>query len=214
VSNITNSAAYIYSGTLDTVTPPNLQEGLKLVYEELGMDADKLILESVATGHGMKETDPSPGAIIEWLFQKLGTNFASSLPFNEQVANPDDYGTTHEIRAERLLNRIGFTAAEKEESIMTGGKIYVPHSCSRRQDRQQCHVHFALHGNPGGDISNGRHLISHFAAQNNIIVVYPRFERGYGNVHGSDPKNNSKDGIFPRIIAGIVDILINGSCPQ
>jgi len=139
------------------------------------MDADKLILESVARGHGLKQTDPLPGAIIEWLFQKLGTNFADSLPFDEQVENPDDYGTTHEIRSERLLNRIGFTAAEKEESIMTGGKIYVPHSCSRRQDRQQCHVHFALHGNGGGDISNRPHRIKNVAAQNNIIVVFPRF---------------------------------------
>jgi len=54
VSNIADSAAYIYSGTLDDVTPPNLQEGLELVYEELGMDAENLILESVATGHGIK----------------------------------------------------------------------------------------------------------------------------------------------------------------
>jgi len=54
VSNIADSAAYIYSGTLDDVTPPNLQEGLELVYEELGMSAENLILESVATGHGIK----------------------------------------------------------------------------------------------------------------------------------------------------------------
>jgi len=67
------------------------------------MDANKLILESVAADHGLKETDPSPGAIIEWLFQKLSVDsddepidspFASSLPFNAEVDKPEDYGTT------------------------------------------------------------------------------------------------------------------------
>jgi len=96
VSNIANSAAYIYSGTLDTVTPSNLQDALELMYLDLGIPRDKLILESVAAGHGLKETDPSPGAIIEWLFQKLGFN--SYLPFNDQVENPEDYGTTYILR--------------------------------------------------------------------------------------------------------------------
>jgi len=96
--------------------------------------------------------------------------------------------------------------------MVSEGKVYIPHSCSRGQ--QQCHVHFVLHGNGGGDYSNRPTRINNIAAQNNIIVVYPRFEQGYGHTHGADPLNNSKDGIFPRIIAGIVDLLKNGSCSQ
>jgi len=57
--------------------------------------------------------------------------------------------------------------------MVSEGKVYVPHSCSRGQ--QQCHVHFVLHGNSGGDFSLRTHKtrINNIAAQNNIIVVYP-----------------------------------------
>lgn len=90
VSNLVDSAAYIFSGTLDTVTPSNLQEAVESVYVDLGLNSDKVELEYADVAHRIR---PNSGEIVEWLYLKLG--FETEL--NEQVENRDvyTYGTTH-----------------------------------------------------------------------------------------------------------------------
>jgi len=76
-------------------------------------------------------------------------------------------------------------------------------------------VHFVFHGNGGEDFeANTIARYNNIAALNNIIMVYPAFEPGYGDTLTSDESNNTKDGIFPRVIMGMIDILKNGSCPE
>jgi len=101
----------------------------------------------------------------------------------------------------------------QETLLEPTGKIYIPDTCS--QGQQQCHVHFVLHGNGGTDFETKPGSgFNNIAALNNIIMVYPEFENGYGNVRSGDASNNTRDGIFPRVIMGMIDILKNGSCPQ
>ena len=102
--------------------------------------------------------------------------------------------------------------------------MYIPHACRG----QQCHVHFAFHGGAGYDAAgydieqDKEKGYLKFAASNNIIVVFPSFEPAYGGGYGNtenpmieDPINNTKDGIFPRVIIGMIDILKKiSSCPQ
>jgi len=90
VSNLVDSAAYIFSGTLDTVTPSNLQEAVELIYLDLGMNSDKVELEYADVAHRIRQNS---GEIVEWLYLKLG--FETEL--NEQVENQDvyAYGTTY-----------------------------------------------------------------------------------------------------------------------
>jgi poly(3-hydroxybutyrate) depolymerase len=92
------------------------------------------------------------------------------------------------------------------------GKIYIPNTCSQGN---QCHVHFVLHGNGSRDFEADRNSrYNNIAAQNNIIMVYPRFEPGFGHNLIRDESNRTRNGIFPRVIMGMIDILKNGSCLQ
>jgi len=96
--------------------------------------------------------------------------------------------------------------------MLEEGKIYVPEACD---DGQQCHVHFAFHSNGGFDFDDDDNPYTKFAASNNIIVVFPIFEAGYGQKFVLNPTENTKDGVFPRVIMGMIDILENGgSCPE
>jgi len=55
---------------------------------------------------------------------------------------------------------------------------------------------------------------NNIAALNNIILLYPRFKPGYGNYVSGDNSNSTQDGIYPKVIMAMIDILKNGSCQE
>jgi len=108
VSNLEGSAAYIFSGIGDPITPPNLQEALELIYLELGLDSNKVELEYDAeVGHGIKPY--LPAEIIEWLAINR-----FDVELNEQVGDPNEYGRTHQFSQEKVADHIGATLQETQ----------------------------------------------------------------------------------------------------
>ena len=94
------------------------------------------------------------------------------------------------------------------------GNIYVPNAC--KEEDANCHVHFAFHGTDGIDIGTKKNKYNHFAATNNVVMVYPR-SNAYPawDIFGIiDPDNfANKEGIYPRLIMAMLERLSQG-CPE
>jgi hypothetical protein len=74
-----------------------------------------------------------------------------------------------------------------------------------------------MHGNGSADfeaMSRSKTRYNNIAAQNNIIILYPRFKGGYASYLMGDSRNSTQDGIFPKVIMAMIDHLKNGSCPE
>ena len=90
------------------------------------------------------------------------------------------------------------------------GKIYIPNSCLEAE--AECHVHFAFHGAGCQALDGKRSQYNHFAAKNNVIMVYPRSHAAWDNDGEIDDNYMTEDGPYPRIIMGMLERLGEG-CP-
>jgi len=91
------------------------------------------------------------------------------------------------------------------------GKIYIPNSCLEAE--AECHVHFAFHGERDWHLENRKTQYNHFAAKNNIIMVYPKTYAAWDNDGDIDEDNYmTRDGLYPKIIMGMLERLGEG-CP-
>ena len=121
LTNLADSAAYIYAGKYDDVAPPNLQQAVALNYKELGMDPDRIKFElDEETGHDFGEYKPA--IALNWVLKTLG--FIKDF---EWPINPWQNGTTYEFDQEKIVKSIGESL--ESTKMRKVGKVYVPDSC-------------------------------------------------------------------------------------
>lgn len=72
----------------------------------------------------------------------------------------------------------------KELEIGKFGKIFIPDACL--EEDAKCNTHFAFHGTEKKFKKMMKY--NHFAASNNIIVVYPKSKNAW-DVYGEEDEN-------------------------
>ena len=89
----------------------------------------------------------------------------------------------------------------------------MPDACLEEDMLGKCHVHFAFHGEGEQSLATRKTKYNHFAASNNIIMVYPRSYAAWDYKGEIDEDNYmTKDGVYPRVIMAMIERLGEG-CP-
>ena len=145
-----------------------------------------------------------PAEIVQWLLTQLGVT-----EFEDRVDKPKDYGKSSKFDQEEIVETLADIDFE-DTDMKEYGKIYVPTPCLT----EQCHVHFAFHGSGCADLDKRQSQYNHFAASNNVIMVYPRTSAIWDNYGDVDPDNYmNRDGVYPRIMMAMLARLGEG-CPE
>ncbi len=238
-SNLANDRVWLFSGSADSVVPPQVMNGLELYYKNYMGAANIFFRKDLPAEHAMP-TD----------------SFGNACSFRgEPFINDCDYDAAGELLkwiygglAARNPGTLGgefvefdqseFLPSPDQHGMWPSGWAYVPAACA---NGEQCKLHVAFHGcrqYPGAPFASGpqgrigdtfvkRTGYNPWADTNNIIVLYPQANamtvgtrlprsnpNGCWDWWGYDDVNYSKkSGRQMTAIKGMVSRLTGASTP-
>lgn len=165
VTNLADVAAYIVSTTYKNDIPAQGQEAQRETYLSLGANASLInYLEQDELTWGL------PAEMVQWLLENLGYETS----FVDPVDKPKDYGAMYTFDQWEIAGSIPVDFDQMQ--MQQNGKIYIPDQCLEEEFSGRCHAHVAFYDSDGKNKAKKWHQLNHFAAVNNIIMVYPHSE--------------------------------------
>jgi len=192
VENMREDQVYIFTGTLDSVVPPELSPKMKSFYSRF-MEEDQIELKNdIAAEHGFPSANN--GGVCSELVPPNYVNFCNyngAAEMLKRVFGPisDDATLDEYILRDYDQNEFVQNGDASTIAMDSQGYIFVPSRCENRAN--PCHLHLHFHGCTQGRENIGDGYIRQsgllpLAEANNIVMVFPQIKQNWlqGNPFG------------------------------